>query len=129
MTALRSLFAAICVPLLLMSTAQANDMFVFSAERFQAALSDGGPLLVETYSTSCPVCWVQEPTVREIIQKREFGALRVLVLDVNSQQDMLVLVGAQTRSTLIVYKGGREVGRAIGITNPADIETLLKKAT
>lgn len=128
MTALRSLFAAVGVALLLVPAAQANDMFVFSAERFQAALSDGGPLLVETYSTGCPVCWVQEPTVREIIQKPEFGALRVLVIDVNSHEDMLRVVGAQTRSTLIVYKDGKEVARAVGITNPADIETLLRKA-
>lgn len=128
MIALRSFFAIVALALLSVPVARANDMFVFSADRYEAALADGGPLLVETYSTGCPVCWVQEPTVREIIQKPEFSALRVLVIDVNSHADMLRLVGAQTRSTLIVYKGGKEVGRAVGITNPADIEMLLRKA-
>jgi hypothetical protein len=37
-------------------------------------------------------------------------------------------IGAQTHSTLIVFKDGFELVRAISITRPDDIEALLRKA-
>lgn len=120
-----------CACMVLISTAltsaKASDILVFSAEAFNRAMMSGEPVLIETYSPGCMTCWIQEPTVREIVQKLEFLSFQVFVIDADNQDDAMHLVGAQTRSTLIVYRHGAEVGRSIGTTRPAEIETLLRK--
>lgn len=118
-----------CVVLISMTltAAQASDILVFTSEAFRKATETSGPVLVETYSPGCMTCWIQEPTVREIVQNPEFLSFQVFVIDADNQEEAMHLVGAQTRSTLIVYRNGAEVGRSVGITRPADIETLLRK--
>lgn len=107
--------------------AGANKMLVFKAAAFQSAMRSGGPILVETYSSGCPVCWIQEPTVRELIQKPEYSSLTVFVIDVDGPRDTMRMVNAQMKSTLIVFKNGTEVGRLIGVTRPSEIENLIRK--
>lgn len=65
--------------------------------------------------------------MREIVQKPEFLSFKVFVIDADNRNDAMRLVSAQTRSTLIVYRNGVEVGRSIGITQPTEIESLLRK--
>jgi hypothetical protein len=54
----------------------------------------------------------------------------LVVFDVNfdSQKDVLKQFRVQTQSTLIVFSGKTEEGRATGITDPAQIKSLLIKA-
>lgn len=109
------------------TSAQASDILVFRWEAFKRATATGGPTLIETYSPGCMTCWIQEPTIRGIVQKPEFSSFQVFVIDADNQEEAMHLVGAQTRSTLIVYRNGAEVGRSVGVTRPADIEMLLRK--
>ena len=55
----------------------------------------------------------------------KFKDMTVLTVDFDSQKDALRTLDARTQSTLIVYKGGREVGRSVGVTERGAIETLL----
>lgn len=109
------------------TSARASDILVFAADAFNRATMSGAPVLIETYSPGCMTCWIQEPTVREIVQKSEFSSFQVFVIDADNQDAAMHFVGAQTRSTLIVYRNGTEVGRSVGVTRPGDIEDLLRK--
>lgn len=108
--------------------AVAADMLVFNEPAFQAAQRSGDPILVETYSAGCPICWVQEGTVRELLRNPEYNGLRVFVIDADNRKEAMQAVGAQTRSTLIVYKDGQEIARAVGTTRPDEIAALIAKA-
>ena len=44
------------------------------------------------------------------------------------RRDVVRAFGAQSQSTLIVFAGTEEVGRSVGVTDPASIETLLSQA-
>lgn len=128
---MREILTKACACVVFISTAltsaKASDILLFSAEAFHRAIISGGPVLIETYSPGCMTCWIQEPTVREIMQKPEFLSFKVFVIDADNRNAAMHLVGAQTRSTLIVYRNGAEVGRSIGITQPTEIEALLRK--
>lgn len=108
--------------------AVAAEMLVFNEPAFQAAQRSGAPILVETYSAGCPICWVQEGTVRELLRKPGYNGLRVFVIDADNRKEAMRAVGAQTRSTLIVYKDGQEIARAVGTTQPDEIAALIAKA-
>lgn len=53
--------------------------------------------------------------------------MQVFEVDFDSQKDILREFGVQQQSTLIAFKGGKEVGRSVGQTSAAAIENLLNK--
>ncbi len=57
-----------------------------------------------------------------------FKDMAVFEVDFDSQKDALRMLNVQKQSTLIVYKGGKEVARSTGETTKAAIEGLLAKA-
>jgi len=54
--------------------------------------------------------------------------LTIFDVDFDTQKDALQQLKVLKESTLIVYKDRAEVGRATGITKPAVIESLIRKA-
>ncbi len=57
-----------------------------------------------------------------------FKDMAVFEVDFDSQKDALRMLNVQKQSTLIVYKGGKEVARSTGETTKSAIEGLLAKA-
>ena len=97
-----------------------------------AALADaqnsGKAILVEISAPWCPTCKAQKPILDKLLGSDKFKSFVKLDMDFDTQKDDLRAVKAQMQSTLIVYKGNKEVGRSAGDTNPASIEALLAKA-
>ena len=91
------------------------------------ALAGGGPVLVEVAAPWCVECQVEKPIIEGLLTKPDFQAMSRVVVDFDSQRDVLRHLQVQSESTLIVYKGGKEVDRMIGVTDPAVIEALLRE--
>lgn len=109
--------------------ARAGGMFNFHAGAFAAAREKGTPVLVEIYAGWCHICWMQAPIVKGIVEKPEFAAVTVFVVDFDNQKDAVRRFGAQKQSTLIAFgRDGKEAGRLVGEVRPAEIEALLRKA-
>jgi thiol-disulfide isomerase/thioredoxin len=130
MTAPRLLLAAgsMTAALLLSVPAIAADWKPFSAEALAAAQKDGKPILVDVFAPWCGTCRAQKPIIQELTAKPEFKDMVVLEIDFDSQKDEARALKAQSRSTLITFKGETETGRSVGDTDRASIEALLKSA-
>lgn len=65
-----------------------------------------------------------------IDENQDYRAVTVMRVDWNEHRDSDVTreLGVRTRSTLVMFSGGREVGRVIGSTSRDDIEALFKAA-
>jgi thiol-disulfide isomerase/thioredoxin len=100
----------------------------FSQSAFEAANKAGQPILVEVYAPWCPTCRAQGPILKELRAQARFKGLQAFTVDFDSQKDALKMLKAQSQSTLIVFKGGKEVGRSTGDTRKESIEALLAKA-
>lgn len=116
-----------------LGTALAAPAFALSGTRFTpAALADaqkaGKSVLVEVGAPWCPVCKAQAPIVGALLGSDKFKSFVKFDIDFDSQKDDLKTLNVQKQSTLIVYKGDKEVGRTTGDSNPASIEALLAKA-
>ncbi len=106
----------------------AAERFIYEPNAFQAALEAGNPILVHVTAPWCGECQVQKPIVAALAQQSEYTKLMIFDVDFDTQKQALRQFRVQKQSTLIIFKGGAEVSRAVGITRRGTIEALMKKA-
>ncbi len=114
--------AATFVPL----PALARDSFSDSA--FESAAASGKPVLVEFHADWCPTCRAQEKVINSFRNNPEYKDLVILRVNFDTEQSLLERFTVRRQSTLIVFKNGEEVARAVGETSPDGIKSLVNKA-
>ena len=95
----------------------------FDDQSFKQAQAAGKTILVDVTASWCPTCRQQRPIVEQI--EKEKPNLVVYEVDFDTAKDTLKRFRVQQQSTLIVFKGTKEVGRSIGDTDPARIRALV----
>jgi thioredoxin 1 len=120
---LRTAVAALGTILALSLGAEAAQPF--SDQAFRSAQSAGRAILLDVTAPWCPTCRQQKPIIQAI--EKEKPSLVVYEVDFDSAKDLLRRFRVQSQSTLIVFKGGNEVGRSTGDTDPARIRALVAK--
>jgi thiol-disulfide isomerase/thioredoxin len=104
----------------------ANAEQPFDAKAFQASQAAGKSILVDVTAPWCPTCKEQKPIVQEI--EKEHPDLVVYEVDFDTARDALRQFRVQHQSTLIVFKGQKEVARSTGETDSALLHSLVAKA-
>lgn len=99
----------------------------FEQVPFDAARKAGKPVLVMVYADWCPTCRKQDPVVEALLKTPEFAKVALFRVDFDMQDEVLKALEVQRQSTLIVFKGGREVARSTGDTKPDSIAAMLRK--
>lgn len=107
---------------------EAAERIPFDRPAFEAALADGGPVLIDVSATWCPTCRRQGQIVDNLTATPTYGDYTIFVVDYDTEKDIMRSFNAPQRSTLIAFKEGEEVGRIVGDTRPDSIEALLAKA-
>lgn len=100
----------------------------FDAAKFDTLNKEGKSILVAVHADWCPTCKAQEPIVSDLLKSPEMSGITSFRVDFDNQKDAVKRFKAQYQSTLIVFKGGKEVGRSTGDTKKESITALLKKA-
>ena len=106
----------------------AADRIPFDQKAFEAAQAAGKSILVDVSAPWCPTCRAQKPTIEKLSVLPEYRDLTIFDVDFDTRKDVLRSLKVQQQSTLIVFKGAREVDRSVGSTDPNAISDLLKKA-
>jgi thioredoxin 1 len=112
--------ALVAVP----SLARADEPY--DANAFQASQAAGKSIVVDVTAPWCPTCRQQKPIVQEI--EKEHPDLIVYDVDFDTAKDVLRQFRVQQQSTLIVFKGAKEVARSTGETDPASLRAQVAKA-
>ena len=95
---------------------------------FDTLQRQGKPILVLIHADWCPVCRAQATIVGKLLKEKDFQAIHALRVDFDSQKLLVRHFRAVRQSTLIVFKGGKEVARSLGDTSEAAIAALLMNA-
>ncbi len=90
--------------------------------------ADVKPVLVDVSATWCPTCKAQKPIVEGLATGAAYKDVAVLTVDFDTGKPVLRQFKVGMQSTLIAFKGGKELGRSVGDTTSAGIEGLFKKA-
>jgi len=128
MVAIRCLLAAAAIAVASLGSfpAVAAERKPFTQAALAEAQKEGKPILVHIFATWCSVCRAQKPILEEFTAEPQYKNLVVLDMDFDTQKDDVRALGARVQSTLIAYKGDKEVGRSVGDTNANSIAEMLK---
>jgi thioredoxin 2 len=83
------------------------------------------PVMVDFYADWCGPCKVMAPILDQVAAERR-GQVLVTKLDTDRNQATMMRFGVRGIPTLIVFSGGKEVGREVGVVPRQRLEALLR---
>ena len=119
-------FASLC--LLASTLATAAPRALYDDGEFRSAQASGAPVLVEIHADWCGECKMQDRVLTRLVGEPAYARFVRFRVDYDKQKDLVRAFGANHQSTLVLYRGDKEVARAVGITSEAKIRELLNKA-
>lgn len=119
--------ALLPLPAFAQSAAPASAVRPFTQASFDAARA-AGPVIVHVHAEWCPTCRRQEPIVNSLSADPAFRNVRVFRANFDRETAFRNANRIPGQSTLLVFKGGAEVGRATGVVDAAQIRELLSRA-
>ncbi len=110
------------------NTALAAPPLQYSPENWAAALASGKPVLVHVHAGWCPTCRAQAPILDKITSQAAFKSLSFIRVDFDADKDFRKAYNVASQSTVLVFKGGKEVARSIGVTSEDALLMVAKTA-
>ncbi len=111
----------------LASIASAGQIKPYTQAEFDRLTHDGKPVVVDVSATWCPTCKAQKPIVESLMAQPAYKDVTVLSVDFDAEKPTLRKFKVSMQSTLVAFKGQKEVGRSTGDTTPEGLEGLIKK--
>lgn len=89
---------------------------VITNENFESLKNGELPLVVDFWAEWCGPCKMLSPIVSQLAEEYD-GKIVVGKCDVEASEDIAAEVGIRNIPTLIFYKNGEEIDRAVGALN------------
>lgn len=92
----------------------------------QDVLQSASPVLVDFWAAWCAPCRLLTPIVETVAEKYA-GRARVVKLNVDENQSISQRYGIKGIPTLILFNGGLEEERVVGVTSEEAISLMIEK--
>ena len=97
----------------------------FTTDNFEEeVLKSDVPVLVDFWATWCGPCQMQGPVVEQVAEEMA-GTVKVGKLNVDEEGSVAQQYGVMSIPTLIVFKNGKEAGRAVGYQTMEQLKKLM----
>lgn len=110
------------------STAHAAGEVPYESARFEADVGQGRPVALLFAADWCATCSAEKAVLDELLAEPRFRELTVFVADYDLERALRRTHRVAQQSTIIVFKDGHEVGRAVGLVRKDTLAELLAKA-
>jgi thioredoxin 1 len=102
-----------------------SDVPAVTDATFEAeVLKSATPVLVDFYATWCGPCKRLAPIVEEVAREQA-GKVKVVKVDTDGSPEVAGRLGIMAVPTLVLFKGGAEAGRLMGLVPKPKILGLL----
>lgn len=92
---------------------------------FNQFIQENKPTLVDFFATWCGPCKAQAPILEQV--KEKLGdKVNILKVDIDQNQQLAVAYRVQSVPTLIIFKNGEAVWRAVGVQSAEELERKLR---
>ena len=109
------------------SLVMAGDIKPFSQAKFDKLAQEGKPVVLDISATWCPTCKAQKPIIDGLMKQPAYKDVTLMTIDFDAGKSTLKKFKVTMQSTLVAFKGNKEVGRSTGDTTPEGLEGLIKK--
>ena len=116
-------FALILAP----SLAAAFEVEPYDAAKAQAAIASGKPVVLHVYASWCLQCHMQKSILENLKSAGTYDGVKFFRVDYDNQKDVVGKLDCP-RSTVIAYKGGKEVKRMSWGVTQSSVENVLNAA-
>ncbi len=110
-----------------LSIATAGEIKPFNQQDFDKLTQEGKPVVLNISATWCPTCKAQKPILDGLMKQPAYKNVTLMTIDFDSEKPTLKTFKVNTQSTLIAFKGDKEVVRSVGDTTSSGLESLVKK--
>ncbi len=107
--------------------ARAAEFQPYEASVVGKAIASGNPVVVHVYAPWCLQCHIQASYLDRLKDDPEFKDIAFFRVDYDNQKDAVAKLGCP-RSTVIAYKGGKEVTRMSWGVMKSSVVDVLKAA-
>ncbi len=107
--------------------AQAFTFQPYNADAVNAAIKSGKPVIVHVYASWCLQCHAQRSILTGLEADKKYDGVSFFRVDYDGQKDVVAAL-ACPRSTLIAYRGGKEVARMSWGVMQDDVVKVLQAA-
>ena len=100
---------------------------VTDADFEEKILKADEPALVDFWAPWCGPCRIQGPTVEKVAEKFDGRAI-VAKINVDENPDAASKYGVMSIPTIVIFKGGSELQRFVGVRPEKELAEALEKA-
>lgn len=113
--------------LLLGPSSWAAEWKEFDQKAFEAAQAQDKTVVLDFHADWCTTCQKQKPILESLVKEPKYDSVAAFKVDFDKAGDIKKHLKVQKQSTLIVFKGKKEVDRQMGLTDRDKIESLIAK--
>lgn len=88
---------------------------------FKTLINQDKPTLVDLFATWCGPCRAQAP-ILEDVKQRVGDKANIIKIDIDKNRDLAMAYRVQSVPTLIMFKNGEAVWRAVGVQQADELE-------
>lgn len=110
------------------STFAAAEFVTFEKSKFEMLAQANAPVVVHTHEWWCSTCRAQAKVLEELQKDPKFVKVTMLRASVGSDRETLAPMKVSSRSIILVFASGKEIGRLDWVTDAAQIRALIEKA-
>jgi thioredoxin 1 len=126
---MRRLFAVLALLAGGLWTSASAEFTAFDKTRFESLVASNAPVVVHTHEFWCPTCRVQANVLEELQKDPKFAKVTMFRASTSTDRETLAPLKVTSRSIILVFSGGKQIGRLDWITDAGQIRALLEQAT
>ena len=92
---------------------------------FQKLIQENKPTLVDFFATWCGPCRIQGPLLEDV-KKRVGDEANIIKVDIDANRELAMQYRVQSVPTLIMFKNGEAVWRAVGVQQAEQLVQKIK---
>ena len=125
----RMLTALFALAAVAYSTFAVADFIAFDRAKFETLVQSKAPVVLHTHEWWCSTCRAQAAVLETLQKDPKFAKVAMLRASSGGNSDVLAPMKVTSRSIIVVFAGGKEIGRLNWVTDAAEIRALIEKAT